>query len=30
VYMQGYYFSGPVPAEVFERFINRRIRLPIT
>jgi predicted signal transduction protein with EAL and GGDEF domain len=30
VCMQGYYFSGPVPAEVFERFINRRIRLPIT
>ncbi|MBT3273678.1 MAG: EAL domain-containing protein [Spirochaetales bacterium] len=30
VFMQGYYFSGPVPAEVFERFINRRIRLPIS
>ncbi len=30
VYMQGFYFSGPVPAEVFERFINRRIRLPIS
>jgi predicted signal transduction protein with EAL and GGDEF domain len=29
VYMQGFYFSGPVPAEVFERFINRRIRLPV-
>ncbi len=30
VYMQGFYFSGPVPADVFERLIIRRIRLPIT
>ena len=30
VYMQGFYFSGPVPAEVFERLINRRVRLPIS
>ena len=30
VFFQGYYFSGPVPADVFERFVNRRIRLPIS
>jgi diguanylate cyclase (GGDEF)-like protein len=30
VYLQGYYFSGPVPAEVFERLINRRVRLPLS
>jgi predicted signal transduction protein with EAL and GGDEF domain len=29
VYMQGYYFSGPVPAHMFERLINRRVRLPV-
>ena len=30
VYMQGFYFSGPVTAEVFERLLNRRARLPIS
>jgi len=30
VYMQGYYFSGPVPAHMFERLINRRVRLPVS
>jgi len=30
VYMQGYYFSGPVAANMFERLVNRRIKLPVT
>ncbi|MBN1686862.1 MAG: EAL domain-containing protein [Spirochaetales bacterium] len=30
VYMQGYYFSGPVPAHLFERLINRRVKLPVS
>ena len=30
VYMQGYYFGGPVPAHMFERLINRRVRLPVS
>lgn len=30
VYMQGFYFSGPVPAHLFERFVNRRVRLPVS
>ena len=30
VYMQGYYFSGAVPAHMFERLVNRRVRLPVS
>ncbi len=29
VYMQGFYFSRPVPADVFEHLIYRRARLPV-
>lgn len=30
VYMQGFYFSGAVPAHVFERLVIRRVQLPVT
>jgi EAL domain-containing protein (putative c-di-GMP-specific phosphodiesterase class I) len=29
VYLQGFYFSGPVPAHMFERLVNRRVKLPV-
>ncbi len=30
VFMQGFHFCGPVPADVMERFMHRRVRLPIS
>lgn len=29
-FMQGFHFCGPVPADVMERFIQRRVHLPIS